>query len=220
MLRTVFLAVAVLALSAPAANAWTTVDGVSDPQTAKLYRDWQAQAQIPTPHVTVNIIESTEPCDGAVACLLRFTPGRMTLAFADPRWLWNEDGPTRERDRLMVRALFYHELTHVRDYQPRKTHRYRDRFAQIMRWRPLSSLTPRELAQHEEATLPGVYEGWGVCITTATGCIDPGETFAQAGAWCSLNARNRTLDEWAAGYGYAPTLAQHRAACRLLGRLS
>lgn len=220
MLRTVFLAIAALALTAPVAGAWTTIDGVSDPQTAKLYRDWQAQAQIPTPHVTVNLIEDNAQCEGGIACLLR-TPGRMTLVYPDPRWLWDDDGPSRPRDRLMHRGLFYHELTHVRDYQPRRSHRYRARFAQIMRWRPRADLTPRELARHDDAPMPGVYEGWEVCVTTAAGCVDPGETFAQAGAWCSLNARNRTLDEWATGYGYMPTLAQHRAACTLLaGKLS
>ena len=37
-----------------------------------------------------------------------------------------------------------------------------------------------------------------------------------ASGWCSLNRTLRTLDDWASGYGYAPTTAQHRAVCAVL----
>lgn len=184
-------------LSPTASFAWTQIDGVADPLTAKMYRDWEAASQIPTAHVTVGIAERECSEAGSVACLQRFTPVRMTLVYPDPSWLWREaDSPERITDRLSMQAIFYHELGHVRDYQHRRSHHYRARFAEIMRW-------------HD-------YEGWDVCVQTAVGCIDPGEWFAQASTWCSLNTRNRTLDEWASGYGYAPNLAQHRATCTLL----
>lgn len=215
--------VASLAFAPPTAQAWTTIDGIADPQTAKLYRDWQAASQIPTPHITVGYAEEGARCgEGGMACLLR-TPGRLTLVFPPALWLWADDGPTRPRDRMMYRALFYHELGHIRDVQPRKTRRYRDRFVQIMGWRPLTRLTPRERRSHEDYVTPGIYEGWDSCVYTPdeSGCMIPNETFAMAYEWCALDSRNRTLDEWASGYDYAPTLAQHRAACRLLaGKLS
>lgn len=208
---------------APTAAAWTTIDDIANPQTVKLYRDWQAAAQVPTPHTTVGYAEEGALCgEGGMACILR-TPQRLTLVFPDALWLWADDGPSRPRDRMMYRALFYHELGHIRDVQPRKTRRYRDRFVQIMGWRPLSSLTPRERRSYEEHVIPGIYEGWDSCVYTPDkrNCVAPNETFAMAYEWCALNARNRTLDEWASGYAYAPTLAQHRAACHLLaGNLS
>jgi hypothetical protein len=209
----VITALAAVLLAPAAASAWTTIDGVSDPLTAKLYRDWQAASQIPTPQVTIPIQE--EGCEDAVVCVL--LKPQITLVFPDPLWLWSDDEPTRARDRLLAQGTFYHELTHVRDYQPRKTHRYRDRFAQIMGWRPLKTLKPKERAYYDENPMRGVYESWTTCITLPSGeCVAPAETFAMAGEWCSINSRNRTPDDWASGYGYAPTLAQHRAACRLL----
>lgn len=214
------LAILAMLVAPSVASAWTTIDGVADPLTAKRYRDWQAAAQIPTPHITVNIQERDCTEAGSIACLLRFTARRMTLVYADPSWLWREDTtPERITDRLSAQSTFYHELTHIRDYQPRRTHRYRDRFARIMGWRPLSSLSRAERARYDEQGAIGVYQGWDGCVyLTMDDCADPGELFAMAGQWCSLNARNRTRDEWAAGYGYAPTLAQHRAACAMLAK--
>lgn len=207
-----------LLMAAPGAHAWTTIDGVADPLTAKLYRDWQASSQIPTAHVTVGIVESPEPCEGAGSCLLRFTPGRMTLAYPDPRWLWaEEDTPERQADRLGAQALLYHELGHVRDYQPRKSRRYRAEFARLMGWRPVEKLSKRARARYEEVGMAGVYEGWRVCVQLPGGrCAAPGELFAMASEWCSLNRTERTLAEWASGYEYAPTAAQHVAICAML----
>lgn len=214
-LRAMLAALFVLLVVAPGAHAWTTIDGVADPLTAKLYRDWQAAAQVPTANVTVGIVESSDPCGGAGACLLRFTPGRM-------RWLWAEDDTAeRQADRLGTQALLYHELGHVRDYMARKSRRYRAEFARQMGWRPLASLGRRERARYEASGVVGVYEGWGVCVQLPTrACVAPGELFAMATEWCSINRTERTLAEWASGYGYAPTAAQHVAICTMLaGRL-
>jgi hypothetical protein len=194
-----------LAPGSSTAQAWTTINGVDDAPTRRLYDAWQARAQVPTPNVTVQLQD--RDCDGdgepgAVACFLRRT---MTLVFPSPIWLFREDwSPERVADILNSQAIFYHELTHARDYMPRSSgfrYAYRRRFARIMRWRD--------------------YEGWDVCVTVGRYCTDPGEQFAMAGQWCSLNSRDRILADWNQGYGYKPTLAQHRAACELLrGRLT
>lgn len=125
--------VAILGL-ASTAQAWTTINGINDSPTRRLYDTWQAQSQIPTPNVTVQIHDRN--CDGdeepgTVACFLRRT---TTLVFPSPMWLFREDRtPERIADILNSRAIFYHELTHVRDYMPRSRsfrYAYRKRFAE------------------------------------------------------------------------------------------
>ena len=206
---------------APAgAAAWTTVDGVASPQTAALYRGWQASSEIPTPHVTVDVEERDCTELGSIACVLGCgSPGRMTLVYADPRWLWHEaDSPERREDRLAARAIFYHELGHIRDCQPRKSRAYREDFARAMGWRVRADL-PRAVQRRidDDALTIGLYEGWDVCVSlSATLCADPKELFAMASSWCSLDSAARSLEDWASGYGYAPTAAQHREVCTLL----
>jgi hypothetical protein len=205
---------------ASSASAWTTLEGVGDPQTAALYRQWQAASQIPTANVTVSIAEHDCTAAGSIACIRGCrTGGRMTLVFADPRWLWREpDTPERVADRLSVRATFYHELAHLRDCQTRRSHAYRKAFARTMGWSVRSDLPKAERRKIDDDVVNvGLYERWGVCVnTTPTVCVAPREIFAMAGAWCSLDRASRPTGEWASGYGYAPTAAQHRAACELL----
>jgi hypothetical protein len=207
-------------LLASSAQAWTTVDGVANPQTAALYREWQAASQIPTPHVTIAVQERDCTELGSIACVVGCeSGGPMTLVYADPTWLWHEaDSPERVADRLAARATFYHELGHVRDCQPRKSRAYREDFASAMGWRVRANLT-RTVQRRidDDAVNVGLYEGWDVCVSlSASSCADPQELFAMASAWCSLNATVRSLDDWASGYGYAPTAAQHREVCELL----
>jgi hypothetical protein len=143
----------------------------------------------------------------------------MTLVYDDPTWLWHEaDSPERVDDRLAARAIFYHELGHVRDCQPRKSRAYRADFARAMGWRVRSDLpNGAQRRIDDDAVNVGLYEGWDVCVSlSATLCADPKELFAMASEWCSLNGTTRSLDDWASGYGYAPTAAQHRAVCALL----
>lgn len=208
-------------LSAPAtASAWTTIAGVANPQTAALYRSWQAASQIPTAHVTVAVAEHDCVAAGSIACIEGCRGGGpMTLVYADPTWLWREaDSPERIADRLAARATFYHELGHIRDCQARKSHGYRTAFARAMGWKVRSDLPAAERRKIDDDRVNVMlYEHWDVCVNvTSQWCVDPRETFAMASAWCSLNRSTRPVGEWAAGYGYAPTAAQHRAACALL----
>jgi hypothetical protein len=207
-------------LPAPRAQAWTTVDGVADPETAALYREWQAAAQIPTPHVTVAIEERDCTELGSIACVVGCESGdEMTLVYADPRWLWREaDTAERIDDRLAARAIFYHELGHIRDCQPRKSRAYRADFARAMGWRVRADRSRAAQRRIDgDVVSVGLYAGWDVCVSvSATTCADPAELFAMASAWCSLDATVRSLGEWASGYGYAPTAAQHREVCELL----
>jgi hypothetical protein len=218
--RLALAALLAIGLLPAAAAAWTTVDGVASPQTAALYRDWQASSDIPTAHVTVEVQERDCTELGSVACVVGCEGADpMTLVYADPTWLWREpDTPERVEDRLAARAIFYHELGHVRDCQPRKSHAYREDFARAMGWRVRSDL-PRAARRRidDDAVNVGLYESWDVCVAvSATSCADPKELFAMASDWCSLNRWVRTLDDWASGYDYAPTSAQHRAVCELL----
>lgn len=184
-----------------------------------MYRDWQAAAEIPTPQTVITIAERQCVEAGAQACThVGLDP--MIMVYPDPTWILAEpQTPERIRDMLAAKALFYHELGHVRDHQKRQSRRYRERFAQIMGWRLLRTFSTVERAKFDDAETiqPDVYQGWNVCVYVPSGdCADPGEYFAMANQWCSIDSRNRVLDEWNSGYGYAPNLGQHRAACELL----
>jgi len=212
--------VVLVGMLAPAtASAWTTITGVASPQTAALYREWQAASDIPTPHVAVPVAERDCVEEGSISCVLGCEAGPMTLVYADPTWLWREpDSPERVVDRLAAQAIFYHELGHIRDCQVRKSYGYRKAFARAMGWTVRSDLSPAERREiDDERVTLNLYQGWGVCVDVSSeSCVDPREHFAMASAWCSVSRSSRPVGEWAAGYGYAPTAAQHAAVCELL----
>ncbi len=118
-------------------------------------------------------------------------------------WLWTE--ANRARDQAQYQFIFYHELVHVRDYQKRKTRRYRARFSRIMGFPVKQNDGPR--------LGPGSAKdySWGPSVAG----VPQHETFAQAGAQCATNLWVGNTKEWEVGYNYFPTDAQHRAVCRL-----
>jgi hypothetical protein len=205
MTRAILLVVLLALIVPSAAEAWTTVNGISDPGLAKRYRDWQGASQIPTPQVTVNIEQRECPEHDGFACVL-IERSPMVLVFPDYPWLWDLTTPDRLAQQHGMQGAYYHELGHIRDFQKHRKgfkYRYRDRMAQIMGWRSDSY----------------VYQDWSASATTQQGyTVEPLEQFAMASAWCAFNTTEIAVNSWpeVSDYHYTPTPAQHRAICALL----
>jgi hypothetical protein len=96
----------------------------------------------------------------------------------------------------------WHEIGHVFDYQA-LTDEQRAWFARELGFNPASSWLP-EPDDHESATA--------------------GEVFADAYAMCAMNRspagsrtrRGRIVVNWQSGYGYMPTVRQHRRVCNAI----
>lgn len=199
-MRRLSIALLALALYAPAsAGAYTTIIGGS-PAAATLYDRWQLDSHIRTAETTVRLDSRDCTEGGGMACTVFYHDGRSpVLVFPDLSYLF---GPGfGERDRLMVRGTFLHEMGHVRDYMPRSkrfAYRYRREFAR---------LTGKP------------FRGWQTCVLIQGGrCVGLDEQFAMAFEWCALDPGAPQMSEATQGYGYQPTIEQHRQVCGLLGR--
>jgi hypothetical protein len=99
--RRVLASLVVLALFPAAAQAHTTI--IEPPGSPHPYQAWVDQSDSPTPEVTLNLVEVSEPCGvrDTVGC----TDGTSTIELAA-----NLSSPE-------ARRVFFHELGHVFDQE-------------------------------------------------------------------------------------------------------
>lgn len=195
MLRRVLVLSVIAALGVSAsASARTNLQGIADPATAARYAQWLSESHLKSAHVTVRIEERSCTEYQAIACIHPGSP--LTLVFPDLGYLFTEG---TDRDRTLARSTFLHEMGHIRDMAPRRHRGYRARFARIMQWRD--------------------YYRWDDWARTPRGDkIDPREQFAMAYQFCAMNPHEPSTDPAAQGYGYEPTVTQHRRVCWMLQR--
>lgn len=184
----------------------TEISNPEELEGVERYERWLNVAEVPTPNLSIQIREIP---DKGGPTPFRAYPKYNRISLGNWNYLYTDEYRSNDlydRDRLFFKALFIHEIGHIWDLSPgvRGTQRYRYRktFLRIM-----GRNNPARLAKAKE---------WN----NRAGLFEP---FAVAYSYCAfwpkkLPPYSGSRDD-IGGYGYYPSLRQHKRVCRVLKAL-